>query len=482
MAITYHAGRRLQGVTSDTGVTVSGFSGTWDKDPSNSQFEVSGGKLNFLENANAGGDRTWIDLGTNVSETEWVLRVRLRFTTIATQSAYPEIDFGISDNHANSDTDQDFIGCRILPMAANNLFRPRKCIAEKPRRGSAANPNPSPAFTTGKDYYFEFKRTSATNWSASMSNTNAYDGDIYSGSFATASTSLNGLRYFTVMDSTTATSGDMEGYIDVFEFYNGITTLPPYPPTNVQVGSRFEETDTRKMYHYESNITVDDDLTTDKGWVSDTSDWTYNATGDYIDFAYVRRQLTSQKIYIDMQDADYLGSGNNLSDTKWVTRFKVRSGAESSTGNVMLYIGFSNNLGDSGATQQTACFQFNFSPTENMMACAVSRNNFETTGTPDRVNSNVYTSGNLPFSTDFYIQMVRDGDTFTMKAYSDEYVTQVGVTATATVTGISALRYIKGFIDSEQAQSYYSTGSRLYDMKIYNGVTSLGNVWSEEGT
>ena len=215
----YFSGSKLK-VSPNT----SGFTGTWDKSPSNSQFEVSGGKLNFLENANAGGDRTWIDLGTNVSETEWVLRVRLRFTTIATQSAYPEIDFGISDNHENSDTDQDFIGCRILPMSANNLFRPRKCIAEKPRRGSSANHNPSPAFTTGKDYYFEFKRTSATNWSASMSNTNAYDGDIYSGSFTNASTSLNGLRYFTVMDSTTATSGNMEGYIDVFEFYNGVTS------------------------------------------------------------------------------------------------------------------------------------------------------------------------------------------------------------------------------------------------------------------
>ena len=205
---------------------ISGFAGTWDKSPSDSQFEVSGGKLNFLENASSGGDRTWYDLGTDVSETEWLLRVRLRFTTIATQSDYPEIDLGISDNHANSDTDQDFIGCRILPMAANNLFRPRKCIAEKPRRGSAANHNPSPAFTTGKDYYIEFKRTSATNWSASLSDTDAYDGDIYSGSFTTATTSLNGLRYFTVMDGTTATSGDMEGYIDVFEFYNGVTSPP----------------------------------------------------------------------------------------------------------------------------------------------------------------------------------------------------------------------------------------------------------------
>jgi len=256
MTIQYLGGRRISGLSSDTKPTdvqigsrleetntrkmynlvgpdtatfEDDFSGSdnWSKSPSDSQFAVdtSTDRLEFLENASAGGDRCWYDLGTGVSETQWILRFKLRFTTIANQSDYPEIDIGISDNHANSDTNQDFIGCRILPMALNNLFRPRKCIAEKPRRGSAADHNPSPAWTTGKDYFIEFKRTSATNWSASLSDTNAYDGDIYSGSFTNATTSLNGLRYITVMDGTTATSGDMEGYIDDVEFYNGITSI-----------------------------------------------------------------------------------------------------------------------------------------------------------------------------------------------------------------------------------------------------------------
>jgi|21_taG_2_1085346.scaffolds.fasta_scaffold04081_2 hypothetical protein len=249
MAITYHAGRRIQGTQADfDGIpAISGgwkelgrttllsspsgsatfsddFTGAdnWSKSPSDSQFKVNTttDRLEFLENASAGGDRCWYDLGTGVSETKWVLRFKLRFTTIANQSDYPEIDIGISDNHANSDTNQDFIGCRILPMSANNIFRPRKCIAEKPRRGAVASHNPSPAFTTGKDYFIEFQRKSATDWSASLSNTNAFDGDIYSGSFTNASTSLNALRYITVMDGTTATSGDMEGYIKDVEFWN----------------------------------------------------------------------------------------------------------------------------------------------------------------------------------------------------------------------------------------------------------------------
>ena len=235
---------------------------------------------------------------------------------------------------------------------------------------------------------------------------------------------------------------------------------------------------------YTLQPTVNDDLTTDKGWVSNTGSWTYNSTGDYIDFATITRSQTAQQIYIDVQDADYLGSGNNLSDTKWVARFKVRTGTQSSTqGNVLLYLGFSNNLGDSGTTQQSATMQMNFNgqANENNMTLSVSRANFETTGSPDRVNSDVYANGNLPYSTDIYMEMIRNGDVFTLKAYSDEYVTQASSTsvASATVTGISTLRYIKAFTDSEQNQSYTSSGARLYDMKIYNGTTTLSNVFTQ---
>ena len=235
---------------------------------------------------------------------------------------------------------------------------------------------------------------------------------------------------------------------------------------------------------YTLQPTVNDDLTTDKGWVSNTGRWTYNSTGDYIDFATITRSQTAQQIYIDVQDADYLGSGNNLSDTAWVARFKVRTGTQSSSqGNVLLYLGFSNNLGDSGTTQQSATMQMNFNgqANENNMQLAVSRANFETTSSPDRVNSNVYANPTLPYSTDLYMEMTRDGDVFTLKAYSDEYVTQASSTsvASATVTGISTLRYIKAFTDSEQNQSYTSGGARLYDMKIYNGTTTLSNVFPQ---
>ena len=252
-------------------------------------------------------------------------------------------------------------------------------------------------------------------------------------------------------------------------------------PTNIPINTRFISTDEKKFYDYKNPLTVSDDLSTDKGWVSNTSDWTYNATGDYIDFATVRRSTTAQQIYIDLQDSDYLGSGNNLSETKWAFRCKLTIGALASSGNTLLYIGFTDNLNDSGAIpQHGAMIMINTSPTENGLQSAISTRNFETSGSPDRINATIYSSGNLPASSVRYMEMKRDGAVFTLKAFTDSsFSTQAGSTATVTKTGtaLTGLRYLKAFNDSEQNGST-STGTRLDEIKIYNNSTSTSTAWS----
>jgi hypothetical protein len=49
--------------------------------------------------------------------------------------------------------------------------------------------------------------------------------------------------------------GNLVGTLDDVKFYNGVSSITS-KPTNVQVGSRWEETDTRKMYHYGGAGTV----------------------------------------------------------------------------------------------------------------------------------------------------------------------------------------------------------------------------------
>lgn len=220
----YFSGSKLQEASPNT----SGFAQTWGKDPSNSQFEVSGGKINFLDNTSSTGDRTWLDLqsiiGSAVNTTQWVLRFKFNFSTLTSGTYYYEFDAGLSDSTVNNMTNQNFIGVRVLPSGFNNLWRPRTCDGSStPRQGSTANLTQS--FSTGTDYYCEIKRTSSSNWSISLSTTDAYDGDLQDNSYTDAGSST-GLRYFKFGDAVTNSGSGftMQGVCDVLEFYNGVTS------------------------------------------------------------------------------------------------------------------------------------------------------------------------------------------------------------------------------------------------------------------
>jgi len=245
-----------------------------------------------------------------------------------------------------------------------------------------------------------------------------------------------------------------EGRIDDMGIWNRVLTA-------TEISDLVNETD--------KATDVTDDLTTDKGWASNTSDWEYN-TSDYLDFATIRRSTTSQEMYIDLQDSDYLGTNNNLHASKWVVRLgKFTTGTLASSGNVMFFIGFSNSSGaDSGESQQSVFTNINFSTTEGGFFAYGTTNNLES-GT-NRVTSEVLTP--LVASKDYWIEMSRNGDVFTVKTYSDEYTTQSGSNS-VTKTGISGLRYLKILNDSEQ-NGGTATGSKLYgDIKIWNGTTSV---------
>jgi hypothetical protein len=212
--------------------------------------------LNFLDNTSSTGDRTWLDLGTSVSTTKWVLRFKFRFTTLTDDGTirYYEFDTGLSDTTVANNVNQNFIGVRVLPNAEIDLWRPRTCDGStSPRTGATASL--TQVFATNTDYFVEIKRTSASNWAISLSTTNAYDGDLQDNSYTDAS-GATGLRYFKFGDAVTNTGSGftMQGYVDDVEFYNDTTTavktaIGDEKPTNVELASRFEETDTQKIYY-----------------------------------------------------------------------------------------------------------------------------------------------------------------------------------------------------------------------------------------
>ena len=197
-------------------------------------------------------------------------------------------------------------------------------------------------------------------------------------------------------------------------------------------------------------------------WTSNTADWSYSSSG-YLDFATIHRSETSQEIYLDLQD--FLG-GSNLSDSSWVVRLGKFTTGTLSSGNVLLYIGFTNNNGaDSGETQQTIVTAFNFNSSAGAINVIGTADSIESGDEADTVYSD------LDASTDYYVEMKRDGNDFTVTAYEDEYSSSLG-TATITKSGLSGLRYFKAFNNSEQSGNS-ATGSKFYgDVQIYDAQTS----------
>jgi len=217
------------------------------------------------------------------------------------------------------------------------------------------------------------------------------------------------------------------------------------------------------------NVTKTDDLSTDKGWTSNSSDFTYNATNDSVDLATLRRSTTSQEIYIDLQDSDYLGAGNNLSDSSFTVRFgKIRWNTIPSGGGVTANIMLSKGLQDSGTNQYTVNLQQILNSSEAITrARANSNTNNEGNSTHVQSFSSTYT----PNTSNIYRwEIVRDGNDFAFKVYAENdssYSTPLE-TKTVTATGITDLRYILITNDSEQNHSNTADMEILGDIEVIN--------------
>ena len=116
-------------------------------------------------------------------------------------------------------------------------------------------------------------------------------------------------------------------------------------------GSRFEETDTKKMYHYNDPLTFEDD-TFSSNW---TSTGSKVVTGtNVIDWDGIQNGSVNG-ISKDLQDSDALGSGNNASDTSWVLRatYTLSNLTSPSSASNQLFIGLSDqNHSTSGTSNQ----------------------------------------------------------------------------------------------------------------------------------
>jgi hypothetical protein len=245
-------------------------------------------------------------------------------------------------------------------------------------------------------------------------------------------------------------------------------------PTNVQVGSRAEITDTRKMYNLIEEK-YEDDLSTDKGWVSSYSTkMAYNGTTDKLDLSF-ENELNNANITI-VKELDFtLG-------TKFVVRFVLDFSQFG--GLPFMTMGVSDK--DSTVNADTAQDYLGIVCHNGTTWSAQVKDNTEL-GTFTNINQASYSGHQSGFGTDFYCELIRNGNSFTINIRTGSHTGTSVVTATTTISTIgtvSNLKYIKfGNYDGTSTGGYCTT--TIDDLSVYNGVISPSSTpsksWKEIG-
>jgi len=241
---------------------------------------------------------------------------------------------------------------------------------------------------------------------------------------------------------------------------------------NVQSGSRFEATDTRKIYYGAlPSVTFENLFSTDN--------MTHTTTQTAIESGYFR---VNHRVGSGADDHAYWDLGTTLSDN-WVMRCKFSCTAKSSS---------TSNPNTAGLFSLSASNDNDFSV--NGLGFKVSiggggnyDNLFFAGGTSNQSGGEGYNfSGVSDFDninnagTTKYIEIIKNGTSITMNVYDDEYVTlydTVTTTHTGTMTG---LRYFTYKNRDDIAGSHTET-IHIDDLRIYNGVTNTTDfIWTEE--
>ena len=277
---------------------------------------------------------------------------------------------------------------------------------------------------------------------------------------------------------------------------------------DVQVGSRFEETDTRKMYHYEEQV-PDYDYT----MTTDPRTNTFNSSLCTITHANSTLQMNQITNGGAGGSATYIDLGSNLS-TKWVMRFKTKQTAYTSyAGNSQFQVGMSSVAPTSTAYQISSSLNwigirwyFGTQIWSGGSRVGVEPRINQNAGDNDHNNSTWNGSGNdqrlygsprevSDTTTPYYHEIIWNVDTFTYNLYDNANYTGTKL-ATATMSSSTNTQWVTGTPSSISGLRYFvfkeggdsSMGvwvNQLDDVEIWDNVTSVPTAthsWSEEGT
>mgnify|MGYP000320634467 CR=1 FL=1 len=521
MAITYHAGRRIQGLTQDTSLDgtndgcTTGVTGklgnAWSFDGSNDKVTLTptfSGKSAFTYSA-------WINPSS--SSNHWA------FPFYEGSGENPKVGIGLDYFNSNglayfyvSTASHSAISISVsnIPKgswthvtgvydgSASSSDRLKFYINGALVSSTLSGTPPTTIPTLGGDLYLGWYQ--ANYWfNGLMDQTLFYDKALSASEISTIYNSGSG-----------TTTPDTVGLFAHYNFEQTGNTLVnqvtsgDVKPTNVQVGSRFEETDTRKMYHYEEQV-PDYDYT----MTTDPRTNTFNSSLCTITHANSTLQMNQITNGGAGGSATYIDLGSNLS-TKWVMRFKTKQTAYTSyAGNSQFQVGMSSVAPTSTAYQISSSLNwigirwyFGTQIWSGGSRVGVEPRINQNAGDNDHNNSTWNGSGNdqrlygsprevSDTTTPYYHEIIWNVDTFTYNLYDNANYTGTKL-ATATMSSSTNTQWVTGTPSSISGLRYFvfkeggdsSMGvwvNQLDDVEIWDNVTSVPTAthsWSEEGT
>ena len=273
----YLSGERIQGRTTDSEALSGKIAGT-----------SGSGSVYADWRRNSSNDNLSYDLGATLNDTQWIMRFKLYINAFTlNHGSGCHITFGMSSHDADTvhGTSQDSISFAIqfASSASEQDFIARNSSDAEIAENQAEIGTNMLTGSAGKTYYVEIKRTSATAGTVSVTENSDYTTSTTSANQINLTSSVSGLRYFF---SKSYDGSDVDNHVygnisevkiydnqssattvtyDVGEFmkstsgwninnasYQNIvptsTAKDKSSITNVPIGTRYEEIDTRKIF------------------------------------------------------------------------------------------------------------------------------------------------------------------------------------------------------------------------------------------
>ena len=185
-----------------------------------SPHSISGGVLSFTS---TGGIATY-DLGTTLSDTQWVMRYKHTPTTLTNPSGnWAQAGFGLSDNTSAFTSAQDFLGInQFLSDTTSNARVFRISIPNGGTLDSTLGTSLSSTMTLNTPWYVEVTRLSATQLKVELFSDSNYSTSIESVT-NTISSGITGLQY--IKSAYRGVAGNFSAEIEDIKIYNGVTTI-----------------------------------------------------------------------------------------------------------------------------------------------------------------------------------------------------------------------------------------------------------------